>query len=278
MFGYSSSSPDPFLFNEYPPQGVPNGVGYNNIRGRTEKTSVVSDRANTAIVIVDGQSEHATSNGVAAYTTVNAQAHQLNIYNGGIYDGLDPVLGASYAPGVGESSPVMRIADRIITGGKKTRVIMVPIAMGGTPWAIYDPAATGSLFTRFRTAYRRLAAIGLAPDFILSARGATDNTLATSRASVRASANSWVTGVRALGCTAPIYIGKFTMASGATSANVQNGIADAISDNSGNNVFAGYDGDTNATVAGGYRLADQTHLSATGLTLVANGWADIIYP
>jgi hypothetical protein len=272
------STADPYLFNEYPPQGIPGGVGYNNILGRALQSSVIADRANTAVIIVDGQSEHATAGGTATYTTVNAQAHQLSIYDGGIYSGADPVLGCSYAPSVGPSSMTMRIADRIITRGKATRVVMVPIAMGGTPWAIYDPAAAGSLFTRFQAAYRRLASIGLAPDKIIVGRGATDNTLATSAASVRASINAWVAGVRGLGCSAPIYIGKFTMVGGATSANVQTGIANAISDNSGNNVSAGYDGDTNLTVAGGFRLADGTHPSNTGLTTGANGWADLIYP
>jgi hypothetical protein len=129
----------------------------------------------------DGQSEHATANGTATYSTVNAQAHQLSIYDGGIYSGADPVLGCSYASATGPSSMVMRIADRIITGGKKTRVVMVPIAMGGTPWAIYDPSAAGSLFTRFHLHIDALAALGLAPDKIIVGRGATDNTLATSR-------------------------------------------------------------------------------------------------
>jgi hypothetical protein len=272
-----ASSIDPYLMNEYPPQGVA-GVGYSVISGRTQKASIVSDRPNTGIVIIDGQSEHATANGTTAYTMVNAAAHQLNVYDGGIYDIIDPPLGCSHAPTVGPTGPVGPFADRPISQGKKTRMIVVPIAIGGTPWAIYDPTATGSLFTRTRCAIRRLLAHGLEPDFIISGRGATDNTLGTSRASIRASVNAYINGVRAMGCTSPIYLGKFTMVSGATSANVQNGIADAISDNAGNGVFAGYDGDTNATVAGGYRLPDQTHLSNTGRTLVGHGWADLLFP
>ena len=66
------------------------------------------------------------------------------------------------------------------------------------------------------------------------------------------------------------------MVLGATSATVQQGLADAI--DAGRNIIAGYDADTNCTVAGGFRLADQTHLSNTGLTLSANGWADLVFP
>lgn len=273
-----ASTPDPFLLNEYPVQGYPLGFGYNDITGRTEVSSLITDRPNTKIVIVDGQSEHATASGTGTYSTVSAQANNLNVYNGGIYLGADPVLGCSSAPSVGVSSVNMRIADRIIARGKATRVIMVPIAIGGTLWAAYEPTASGSLFTRFQAAYNRLAAKGLAPDAIIAARGVTDAGAGTSGASVRASINAWITGVRGLGCVAPIYLGIFTMAGGSVNATIQTAIANAVSDNSSNNVFTGYNGDTNATVAGGYRLADGTHLSNTGLTLVANGWADLIYP
>lgn len=277
MIACSGSAADPYLFNERV-AGLAGNCGFFDIRTRTLQASAIADRANTKIIIVDGQSEHATAGGVATYTTVNAAAHNLNIYDGGIYSGADPVLGASDATATGPSSPIMRIADRIITRGKATRVIMVPIAVGGTLWASYDPAASGSLFTRVQCAIRRLSAIGLSPDFICAARGSSDNAAATSAASIRSSINAWITGIRNMGCTAPIYIGKFTMNGGSVSATIQSGIASAISDNSGNSVLAGYDGDTNATVAGGYRLADSTHLSATGLTLVANGWADLVCP
>lgn len=272
----TGSAPDPYLLNEYPPQGKPNGMGYYNIRGRTEVSSIISAPTTTKIVIVDGQSEHATANGTMTYSTVNAASNQLNIYDGAIYAGADPVLGASDAPNVGYSSMVMRFADRLITQGRATRVIMVPIAIGGTPWAIYDPAADGSLFTRFRCAYRRLAALGLTPDAIVVARGATDNDLNTSAASIKASIWAWADGVRALGCVAPIYLGKFTMVSGSVDTTVQTGIDNAI--DVGRDIRTGYNGDSNLTVAGGYRLADQTHLSNTGLTKSANDWADLVFP
>jgi hypothetical protein len=265
----AASASDPYIFNDF-------ATSYSNIRGRTQKTSVVSDRPNTKIIIVDGQSEHATYNGTAAYTA-NAASHQLNIYDGAIYDAIDPLLGCTNNAAGAFSSPVMRIADRLIAQGKATRVIMVPIAQAGTLWAQYEPAASNSLFTRIQAAVRRLAAIGLTPDKIIVGRGVSDGVAGTSAASVRSSINAWITGVRTL-TSASIYIGKFTATGGSANATVQSGIASAISDNVANSVFAGYDADTNATVAGGYRLADQTHFSDTGLTLVGNGWADLIYP
>lgn len=268
-----SSGPDPYAFNEY---GA--SVGFSNSRGRTPVSSALV--ASTVSVIVDGQSEHANSNGTAAYTASNANSHHINIYDGEIYPGLDPILGASpyNAPtSPGPSCQVMMIADRIFVNRPSTpRVVMAPIALGGTPWAMYDPAVAGSLFTRFSAAYRRLAKVGLTPNAIIAARGATDNNLGTSAASVKASIWAWADGVRALGCVAPIYVGKFTMLAGAVSSAVQTGIDNSI--DVGRDIRAGYDGDANLTVAGGFRLVDQTHLSATGLTKSGNGWADLIFP
>ncbi len=271
----AASATDPFLFFEHPTD--PSLVGYNYTRGRTLASSIVADRANTKIIIVDGQSEHATAGGTVAHTC-NAASHQLNIYDGGIYAGgiADPPLGASNAPFVGPGSPVMQIADRLIAQAKATRGIMVPLAVGGTSWLWYDPAYSGSLFTRTRAAIRRLAARGLAPDAIIAARGVTDSTLGSSGAAVTAAITAYATGVRAEGCTAPIYLGKFTMLSGATNSTIRTAIDNAL--NGSLNILAGYDGDTNCTVAGGFRLADGTHLSDTGLTKAANGWADLMFP
>lgn len=255
----------------------PDGIGYNKIRGRTEKSSVIADRANTKIIIVDGQSEHATANGTGAYTTVSANVHNFNIYDGGIYDCIDPLLGQSSAPSVGTSSVAARIGDRIIAQGGATRVIMVPIAMGGTPWAIYQPTATGSLFTRVQAAILRLRALGLAPDAIMVARGTTDNGAGTTQASAKASMLAWVNGVRALGVTCPIYLGKFTYAGVALgNSTAIRAAVDEVVATAGLNVLAGYDGDSNLLLANGYRLADTIHLSETGLTRSANGWADLI--
>ncbi len=274
------SAPDPFVFNENLANGVSTlntpfaSIGVSDARGRTQQSSIVSDRANTKIIIVDGQSEHATSNGTATYATVSSQAQNFSLYDGAIYAGSDPVLGCTSSGG--PSSQIMRIADRIIARGKASRVIMAPIAMGGTSWTQYDPAAANSLFTRVQSAILRLAARGLSPDAIIVGRGARDNALGTSAAVITAAIQAWATGVRNLGCTAPIYLSKYTMNGGSVSSTVQTGIANALS--TPLNIVAGYDADTNLTVAGGFRLADGTHLSDTGLTAAANGIADLIYP
>ncbi len=280
MIAAVSSAADPHFFFENDGSGDASlsgpfsEAGYSDSRGRNQVSSVLSDRANTKIIIVDGQSEHATSNGTATYSRVSNQVFNFNIYDGAIYDGVESVLGCTSAGA--PSSQILRIGDRIISRGKASHVVMVPIAMGGTSWTKYDPAGSHSLFTRVQAAIRRLAVQGYAPDAIIVARGARDNFLGTSAATITAAITAWATGVRGLGCNAPIYVGKFTMNSGSVSITVQTGIANALSVPL--NVNAGYDGDTNLTVAGGFRLGDNTHLSDTGLTAAANGWADLLFP
>ena len=270
----AASSIDPFLVNEYPSQPI----GYKNAAGKVQVTSVISAPSTTKTVIVGGQSNMATACGTATYTTVSSSANNLSIYDGGIYAGSDPVLGASYAPATGLSSVPMRIADRAIAQGKATRAIMVPVAIGGTPYAAWVPTASNTLFTRVSTAILRCRARGLEPDVFVWGQGETDNGLGTSAASVTASIQAIVGAIRAapISCTAPFYVGLYTMVSGSSSATIRTGISNSVS--APLNIVLGYDADTNCTVAGGFRLADQTHLSNTGLTLSGNGWADLVFP
>jgi hypothetical protein len=271
-----ASRPDPYRVNEYPPQGV-NGIGFRNVSSRTLQSSIIVAPSTTKTVIIAGQSNHATAPGTTTYTTVSSQAQNLNIYDGGIYAGADPILGATNAATVGVSSVSMRLMDRLISQGKATRAIAVPIAVGGSTYADWVPGSTYGLFTRLSTAILRCRARGLEPDAILWAMGETDGTLGTSAASITASINAITDAVRAMSCVAPAYFGKFTMVSGTANSAVRTGIDNAI-DTTGRKIYAGYDADTTLTVASGYRLADQTHLSDTGLSALANGWQQLAFP
>jgi hypothetical protein len=271
----TGSKPDPFPVTEYPPQGAPNGVGYQLSAGRTLLSSIIATPATTKTILIGGQSNMA-SGGTVAYTTVSANAQNLNIYDGGIYAGAEPVLGCSYAPNAGPSSLCMRLMDRIISQGKATRAIGVPFAMGGTIYSEWVPGASANLFSRISTAILRCRARGLQPDKIIWGEGETDAGAGTSAASITASINAIVDGIRAMGCVAPFYIGYYTYAGGATNATVRSGITNSV-DVTGRKIMLGFDCDT-LTSAGGYRIADNVHLSNTGLDASAIGWQGIIFP
>ena len=173
----------------------------------------------------------------------------------------------------------MRVADSMIDRGKATRCIVVPIAIAGTPYAAWEPTAAGSLFTRIKTAILRCRARGLEPDAIMWGEGETDNTpLGTPAASVTASIQAIVGAIRAapISCTAPFYVGLYTMVNGSTSATVRTGISNSVS--APLSIILGYDADTNLTVAGGFRMPDGSHLSNTGLATGATGWTTLMFP
>ena len=116
-----SSAPDPFRVPELPLS--PNNYGWGNPNGRTLVSSVITDRPNTKVIITDGQSLMASSATGSPHTPL-AGVHNLNIYDGGIYVGADPVLGASFHAGgipAAPTSPNLHIGDRLIATGKATR-------------------------------------------------------------------------------------------------------------------------------------------------------------
>jgi hypothetical protein len=267
-------APDPFVINEYPP-GQATSIGFSDTRGKTKVSSLIVDPSTTKTIIVGGQSNHQTACGTVPYTTVSPQAHNLNIYDGAIYAGSDPVLGCGFG---GASSVCMRIADSMIARGKATGCIVVPIALGSTIFAVWEPSFPATLFTRIRAAVLRCRALGLEPDAFFWGEGETDSHIGTSAASVTASIRAIVDAIRAppLSCNAPFYAGLFTTVTGVPSPTVRAGISNAVDVEK--NIILGYDADTNLTAAAGFRLPDQLHLNDAGLDTLATGWTTLAYP
>lgn len=277
MANSGASAGDPFRFNEWIDVGPPYGIGYSDLSGKTLRSSVIAAPLTTKVIITGGQSNMATACGTLTYTPVSGSADILSIYDGGFYSGQDPVLGCMNGNS-GVSSINTRIADSMISRSKATRCIVVPIAIGGTTFAQWVPSASKTLFGRLTAAILRTRARGLEPDAIFWGEGESDNSAGTSAASVKASIWAIVDGIRAapISCTATFYVGVYTMNSGVNSGPVQTGIGTSV--DAGRNIVLGYDADTNLTVAGGFRLSDQTHLSNTGLSTAATGWTTLAFP
>lgn len=278
------SAGDPFRFNEWVNTGPPFGVGYSNISGKTLRSSTITPAA-TKVIITGGQSNMATACGTGTYSTVSANAHQLNIYDGGVYAGADPVLGCMNGNS-GPSSISMRLADSVISRGKATNCVVIPIAIGGTKYDQWVPTASQTLYGRITAAILRSRVHSWEPDAIFWAQGESDASAATSAASITASITAIVNALRAapISWSGPFYVGFYTMNNGVingglgagNTAGVRKGIADSVSVPL--NIVAGYDADTNLTVAGGFRLGDQTHCSSTGLATGATGWTTLAFP
>lgn len=262
---------DPFTLNESKRSDVTNNdQGYSSTAGRTLRSSAINPAQRTLVLFIDGQSNMA-SVGPSSFTPVNGAAiDNFNIYNGATYATTDPVLGSSYDSTLGVGSLGPRIADQLITNGKFDRVILVPVAIGGTSISIH--AAGGILYDRVCVGMRRLAVRGIVP----GATGVTFAYLWGQGESDHGTAQGTYQGyfgqivARAQNCSGlsaqfngRIFVNRETLLSGVTDATIQAAQSALVNNTT---IFAGGDIDS---LTGANRQADNTHLSAAGQAAAA---------
>ena len=162
---------DPYIFGEI--SSFPNGgIGNRTLTGKTVSKAGLNAGETTGVFVVAGQS-NAANCGTTNYTPSNAsKVDNLSIYDGGTYAGADPLLGCQNIPGVaGTGNLFTRMADKLITAGKYQRVILIPVAVGGSSVADWN----AYLSERLIVSGRRAAAIGLPITAYLWMQGETDN-------------------------------------------------------------------------------------------------------
>ena len=280
-----SSAPDPNLLNQN--QAVSFGCTIN------QSTSAVTLQAaqnpvagnHYLVAIVDSQSYGANII-TCLYTPANAAAsNQMNVYDGGVYSILDPVLGTCLnAAGSGWSA--LKLFDDLITAGKFDHVLVEPIGVDGT---IAADHATGFLAGRLATAVSRLAAKGWVAGtnitvIVMIMQGESDNTNGTTQVAYTAAMNTWIAQARTAGFNGPVFVAEETWISGAASTAVQ--LAQTSTSPSGviNNaasVYAGPNLDAlvgNAcTGAAACRQADNTHFTTAARTNISTVWQTALH-
>lgn len=267
-----SSAPDPYAVKDLS-SVITGGNGY------TQASSTIAAPSTTKTIITAGQSNMASVIGTAYTVTNSSSVHMLNIYDGGFYNTQDPVLGCAFNPASSNISNIVGpLGDNIINRAKATRVITCSVGIGGTTYASWEPGNAADHYTRLKVAILRCRARGLEPDFIIWGMGESDNIAGTSAASIKASIWATVDALRAspVSCNTPVYIGLYSMFGGTISATVRSGVTTSV--DAGRIIRLGYDADTNATIAGGFREADGTHFNNTGRNLVGAGWGSLILP
>lgn len=257
MFGTGSTS-DPFRVNY---QG-----GSRSVAGRAPRSSRLLPGERTLVLIGAGQSNMASSEN-ANYVPVNAaKVDNLNIYDGGLYETRDPVLGAGvYSLG---GNWMVRLADKLISASHCDRVILSSVALGST--SVFDWAPGGTMYPTLVAVNRRLAALGIAASAFLWAQGETDNVNATTQAAYQAALTAMIAGIRAHGFVAPWLIGKSTYTGGSTSPAVRAALSAVLN---GADIRAG--GDTDSVTAVGDRW-DDVHYTAQGAGVVSTLWFNAV--
>ncbi|NTG12684.1 sialate O-acetylesterase [Agrobacterium rhizogenes] len=237
---------------------------YSNLSGKTPSTPRLTSGANTAVLLVVGQSNAANYASASLYAPTNAtKIDNLSIVDGGTYRGSDPGLGCTG----NLASWLFRSADLLINDSTFDRVILVPIAVGGTSITLWAP--TGSLFSRISAAIARCSNVGLSVSAVAWQQGEADTSMA--QATYAGHLTSIISATRALGMPAPWFIGKSTYNGGVTSPTVRAACAEVV-----NNVdiFAGADTDTLTGTT--YREPSLVHFNEAGINAAAGLWRDAL--
>lgn len=267
----TGSAPDRFVV---PESAFQPGPAERFTGARTTSTPRLAGGEKTGVFIVAGQS-NAQNIAAGAYAPANgAKIDNLNLYDGGTYRALEPLLGAdtSTAAGFGPGNMFLRVADKLISAGIFARVILATVAKGGTTIAEWD----ATLHRRILVAHRRLAAVGLAPTAVLWQQGESDTNAGTTQSAYTASAQSMINKVRAeMGTTVPWFLAYSTYYNGVTSPGIREAVAALIAANP--NVYAGADTDTLTGTAVNRNAADGVHLTAAGQDTGAGLWGDALH-
>ena len=115
------------------------------------------------VIVTLGQS-NAANHGQGLYTPKH-RVDNFNLYDGKCYKAVEPLLGPSGQGG----NFATRLADMLIERRLADRVVLAPIAMGGT--SVEQWAHEGLFNRRIAASIRRLYDAGLTPDYILWHQG-----------------------------------------------------------------------------------------------------------
>ncbi len=234
--------------------------------GRQETgCKIDGDRKRTAVIVVVGQS-NAANHGAGRYAA-SRRVDNFNVYDGKCYRATDPLLGASGDGG----NFATRLGDKLIDAGLFDRVILAPIAMGGT--TVEQWAEEGMFNRRIPVLIRRLFDAGLSADFILWQQGEGNQGMGdVDGRQYRKNLLEVIRTFRRFGATAPFFVSLTTLCGGphANAENIRAGQRGVVNPLAG--IYQGPDTDT----IGVEHRWDKCHFDETGLDMAASLWVRVI--
>lgn len=243
-----------------------NWGSFRDTDGRQESPILIEgERGRTAVIVVLGQS-NAANHGSGRYVA-RQNVDNFNIYNSKCYRAADPLLGASGDGG----NFATRLGDKLIEAGLFDRVILAPIAMGGT--MVEQWADEGMFNRRIPVVIRRLHDAGLTIDFILWHQGEGNPGMGDMEGR-QYRKNLWevISTFRRYGVEAPFFVALATLCGGphANAENIRAGQKSAVDARVG--IFLGPDTDT----IGVEHRWDGCHFNEIGLDMAASLWLEVI--
>lgn len=260
-----SSAQDPYHLN----------VNFGDARDpgtRTQVDGSIQSGESTGVILTLGQSNGANAV-VGPYTPSQLRNNNFNIADGGVYVSQGLLLGCNgVIAGTNFSNVFARVADKMILAGIYTRVILVPLSIGGT--TVADWAGTGiyDCKNRVTVACERLVAAGLSPDLILWHQGEADAGAGTSESDYQAALLSVIANIRSFGFDAKFLVSLVTHWTGTVTPGgvyataIRSAQGSIVNHSTG--IWAGPDTDTIPDSS----RADGVHWNATGADQVSSLW------
>jgi hypothetical protein len=244
-----------------------NWQSFRDTTGKQRSPSTIDgERDLTAVIIIIGQS-NAANHGAGCYVAEH-RVDNFNLYDGSCYHAADPLLGASGD----EGNFATRLGDKLIDAGLYDRVILAPIAMGGT--TVEQWADEGMFNRRILALIKRLYDAGLPTDFILWHQGEGNPGMGDADGrQYRKNLLEVVATFRRYGVNAPFFVALATRCGDAphpNAVNIRAGQKSAVDSIAG--IYPGPDTDT----IGIEHRWDKCHFSETGLDLAASLWFNSI--
>jgi hypothetical protein len=242
-----------------------------NYAGRVAVPAQLVAGEKTAVLITIGQSTINNSVQGAYVPTNGAKVQNFSIDNGSVYVAQDPLLGSELLL----SNFATRLADKLINAVTYQRVIIVPIAIGGSYCNDWSPGGgpssggnvTGTLNYRIGWTAKRLAAVGYTATAILWQQGEWDSDApGTAQTDYASCLNRVIGSFRTAGINAPFLVGLCTRPGAANTAQIRAAQQSVVNNPAGKYLGA----DTDSIGAGG--RYDGTHFNATGADQQATLW------
>jgi len=236
--------------------------GFKDTTGRTEVDCSQFNQPGSVILLTLGQSNAANESEPGFQP--GEGVYNFSFFDAKCYVARDPLLGTT-----GEEGSVWsRLGDELVRSGRFQRVLIAPIAVGGSRVRAWTPS--GAHFSRIVAVQKALASRGLRSTYVLWHQGESDARW-TSQEEYLALFGEMLEGMRGQGIDAPVYV--------AVASACGHGGSDAIraAQREIPHKFANIRPGPNTDEIDRLRWRrDGCHFSSEGLALHAHAWAEAL--
>jgi Carbohydrate esterase, sialic acid-specific acetylesterase len=239
-------------------------LSFRSTAGRRHVSeSLFADDASNAVILGIGQSNMANEGEASACYEPTDEVYNFNFFNSQCYVAKDPLLGAS----VNRSNVLTRVGALLVERGHYRRVLLAPIAHGGT--YVHDWSPNGKMFPRLQLTLELLRQLQIRITHVMWQQGESEAYFPN------AEPEDWMRhfiamagAIRAAGTDAPIYVAQSTICCNDANEIIRTAQRRVIDPAAG--ILPGPDIDQ----IGRSQRFDGCHLSEAGLRRAAEMWCE----